>query len=113
MKENEMLELVNKNEEHIKDLVEHLSLQIDKYNAAHKLPEPSVGVTEDCENVRDNFLEFCNHSKEFVDALVEIRKNTLQVISSFPNMEGWLGPQEEDDWETFMSDVSGKPRRNE
>lgn len=63
--------------------------------------------------MRDCFLDFQRHSAEFVDALVEIRKNTLQVISNFPNMEGWLAPQEEDDWEAFMNDATAKPRRRD
>ena len=68
-------------------------------------------MEEDAENVRDNLIQFCNHSKDFVEALIEIRKNTLQVISSFPNMEGWLGPQTEDDWDNFVNDVTGRLRR--
>lgn len=107
-----MMKLVTKNEEHIRNLSMCLEKQIEKYNIAHKLPESSIGTEEDADNVRDNFVEFCNHSKMFVDSLVEIRKNTLQVISSFPNMEGWLGPQKEDDWDNFINDVGGKPRRN-
>ena len=90
-----------------------MAQQIDKYNLAHKLPEPSISVEEDADNVRDHMAEFCTHSREFVEALVEIRKNTLQVISSFPNMEGWLSPQREDDWDHFVNDITGRPKRND
>lgn len=107
------MDLIKKNEEHIKNLTRSLDQQIEKYNQAHKLPEPSIEVEEDADNVRENFLDFCNHSKDFVDSLVEIKKNTILVINSFPNLEGWLGPQKEDDWDNFIIDLTGKPKRHE
>lgn len=44
MNEGQMMDLIKKNEEHIKNLTKSLDQQIEKYNQAHKLPEPSIGV---------------------------------------------------------------------
>ena len=112
MIEEDLLQRVAENEKKIDELSKYLKEQVEKYTNAHKISEVSVSIKEDEDNVRDCFIDFYKQSKNFVDALVDIRKNTLYVISKFPDLESWLGPSNEDDWEGFLNDVTVRPKKS-
>lgn len=98
---------MKKNESSINDLSTLLAEQVELYNSANKLPD-TLSIEDDTDHIRDTYSQFYASSQQFVDRLVEIKKNTLAVLEGIPKREGWLLPQEDDDWDTFVSDVCPK-----
>lgn len=46
--------------------------------------------------------EFKARSEEFVNALVDIKKNTLVILENFPTQDVWLDYHHDKEWSNFV-----------
>lgn len=67
-------------------------------------------ITDDPYEFVEKMTEFKALSEQFVNDLVDIKKNTLVILEKFPTQEIWLNYENDREWNNFIDEFVPKGR---